>query len=60
MIREWNDGSTDSKYHGRMDLTVCVGGTISGSLLLQVIRRHCQHDCLFLQCVNILHHTSDH
>ena len=39
VIREWDNGSTNTKNHGRMNLTMCPGLTVHGSLLrgLQVL-----------------------
>lgn len=43
VIRERNNGCTDTQNHGRVDLAMRVGGAISHALLLKVIRGHGQH-----------------
>ena len=60
MIREWNDGSADSQYHGRVYFTVGVCGTVGDVFVLKVIWGHCQHDRLLLQRINIFYNTTSH
>lgn len=60
VVREGDDGGTDSQDHGRVDLTVCVGGAIGHTLFLEVIRGHGEHHSLLLQSVNVLHHATCH
>lgn len=48
VVREGDDGSTDSKDHGWVDLTMRIGGAVGHALLLEVIRGHGEHHRLLL------------
>ncbi len=48
VVGEGDDGSTDSEDHGRVDLTMRVGGAVGHALLLEVIRGHGEHHRLLL------------
>ena len=61
VIREGDDGGTHPQDHGWVDLTVGVRRAVGRVLVLhKVIRGHGQHDGLFLQGVNVFHHTAGH
>lgn len=60
VVGEWDDGSTDTQDHGRVDLTVSVSRAVGNTLFLEVIRSHGEHHCLLLQSVNVFNHTTRH
>ena len=56
VVREGDDGSTDSQNHGRVDLAVSVcldGGGIIFCSCLQILHRHGNHGGLLFLCVHI-------
>ena len=60
MIGEGDDGGTHAQDHGRVDLTVGVGGAVDDALVAQVLQGHGHHDTFLLHSVHVLHHAAGH
>ncbi len=62
MIWEGNNGGTDAKNHGRVNLAVCPRLAVEGAIFswLQRLRGSGNHGGLLLHSVDVLHYSRSH